>query len=270
MDGTDIYPAKAKPVLVGVDGSVAAIAAVRWAAEEAALRRIGLEILWVYGPGSARAMAFGERCLHDASAAAARVSSEPPRCCTAEPGDPAEKLIERSAASALVVVGAGGRGQAFLGGVVRAVAARSGAPVVVVHPAPFPPGDIVVGVDDSPSGDAALAFAAECAARRDRPLTPVLVWYDHEAESAAAKLLDARVRVTADVWPKIEIRPQLVRNRDRAAGLLGEGGDAGLIVIGSHGRRLGSRPILGITSHEVLERARCPVAVIPAAGRSPR
>ncbi|EME55084.1 universal stress protein [Amycolatopsis decaplanina] len=269
MTGTDIDPANAKPVLVGVDGSRAALAAVEWAAEEAVRRQVGLDVLWVSGPGLERVIPFGKRCLHEASMAASRVASGLPRRCVAEPGDAAETLIQRSAASALVTVGASGHGQAFLGGVVRAVAARAAAPVVIVHAGAPASGKIVAGVDDSPSGDAALAFAAECADLRDRPLMPVRVWYDHEAEAGAARLLDARVRATADAWPKIEIRPRLVRNRDRAAGLLGEGDDAGLIVIGSHGRRLRSRPILGITSHEVLERARCPVAVIPATYPSP-
>ncbi|MFK0246051.1 universal stress protein [Amycolatopsis azurea] len=268
MAGTGTEPVRGKPVLVGVDGSQGAIVAAGWAAEEAVLRRADLDILWASGTSVKRMSAFGRRCLHDASTAAARVAPELRRHCVAESGDPAERLIKRSATSALIAIGAGGHGQAFLGGVVRAVAARAAAPAVVVRTTAPAPGEIVVGVDDSPAGDAALAFAAESAVLRGRPLVPVLVWYDIETESGARRLLDERVRITAESWPKIEIRPRLVRDRDRALGLLGETDDAELIVIGSHGRRLHTRPILGITSHEVLERARSPVAVIPATFRS--
>ncbi|QXV56504.1 universal stress protein [Amycolatopsis sp. TNS106] len=259
------------PVLAGVDGSRPGLAAVGWAAKEAARRRVPLELLWVYAPVSDRdpAGGYGTRCLRDASAVATAAAPEVPKRCVAEPGDVVETLIQRSASSSLVALGAAGRDRPYLGHVTRMVAARAVSPVVVVRAAGPAPGAVVVGVDDSLAGETALSFAAETAALRQCPLVPVRVWYDRNAESDAEKLLAACTEATASARPDVQILPRLVRQRDEAGGLLGESADAGLLVVGSHGRRLRTRPILGVTSHEVLERARCPVAVVSAACAGP-
>lgn len=255
------------PVLAGVDGSRPGLAAVGWAAEEAARRHVPLELLWIYEPVLERdpVAGYGGRCLHDASAVATARAPEVTKRCLAEPGDVAKTLIQRSASSSLVALGAAGHGQPYLGHVARTVAARAASPVVVIRAAGPARGAVVVGVDDSPAGDTALAFAAQTAALRQCPLVPVRVWYDRGAESGAEKLLATCVEATASAWPDVDILPRFVRHRDRARGLLGESSNAGLLVIGSHGRRLHARAILGVTSHEVLERAQCPVAVVPAA-----
>lgn len=254
------------PVLAGVDGSQPGLAAVGWAAEEAARRRAPLELLWIYEPVYDRdpAGGYGRRCLRDASVVAVASAPEVTQHCVTEAGDVVVSLIQRSASSSLVVLGAAGHGQPYLGHVTRTVAARAASPVVVVCTAGPARGAVVVGVDDSPAGDTALEFAAQTASLRRCPLLPVRVWYDRGAEPGAGKLLETCVEAMAAAWPDIDILPRLVRHRDRARGLLREATDAGLIVIGSHGRRLHTRPILGVTSHEVLERAACPVAVVPA------
>ena len=52
-----------------------------------------------------------------------------------------------------------------------------------------------------------------------------------------------------------------------AEAILDQAGDAELIVIGQHGRGAVSSLVLGSVSHHVLQHARCPVLVVPAAAR---
>ncbi|MGW1680229.1 universal stress protein [Saccharopolyspora sp. NPDC002376] len=51
---------------------------------------------------------------------------------------------------------------------------------------------------------------------------------------------------------------------EAADALLREGQDAALVVVGSHGRGLIRRTLLGSVSHAVVNRAQCSVAVLRA------
>ncbi|WP_063624586.1 universal stress protein [Amycolatopsis orientalis] len=259
---------KTLPVLAGVDGSPQGVEAARWAAEEAAARKVPLELFHAFTPmpGHDPAQGFGARCLREAESAVRDAVPGLPFRCALEPGDPAEQLIERSGSAAVVAVGAWGFGRtgaSFLGAVARAVAARAASPVVVVRERVPASGPVIVGVDDSPDGRAALDFAFSAAAARECPLVPVRVWYDHEQEKADALMLTGCLADRTPVWPDVVVRPRLVRDRHRARGMLAEAGGARLIVVGSHRARLRSKPILGITSHALLDLASCPVAVVP-------
>ena len=141
-----------KTIIVGVDGSEAASAALDVAAREATLHGASLRIVTVWQmPVSAYAvggeMVFDDETLdalrdeaqHVADDAIARVRQLAPSLeCTAEllNGQPAEELLQRSADADLVVVGSRGLGgfkRLMLGSVSDQVVHHATCPVLVVH-----------------------------------------------------------------------------------------------------------------------------------------
>ncbi len=143
-------------IVVGVDGSPASEAALRWAAEEARLRASALVAVyaWAYIPPSPIgdpgmiAMPAGDlagQLEAERDAADAKLRAMIARALPAEPsvrlerrlveGDAAEALTAEAAGAALVVVGASARTglrSALLGSVSRYVVDHVRCPVVVV------------------------------------------------------------------------------------------------------------------------------------------
>jgi nucleotide-binding universal stress UspA family protein len=143
-------------IVVGVDGSPPSVAALRWAAEEAALRDAALVALhaWSYVPAAPIAepgmipMPAGDLPGYlDAEQGAARAELEGAIADAFPAGAPVaidERLVEDSAGDALVsagaeadllVVGSSGRSgltSVLLGSVSRHVVSHAHCPVVVV------------------------------------------------------------------------------------------------------------------------------------------
>jgi nucleotide-binding universal stress UspA family protein len=133
---------------------------------------------------------------------------------------------------------------------------------------------IVVGVDGSEHGDAALAFAAEEARLRDAELEVLLAWppilttghwVPVEEESPLREpmeLLDAVIgRV---LGPEIDV--PIVRSTPLEApapALLEASGRADLLVVGSRGRGGFKGLLLGSVGQQCVVHARCPVVVVP-------
>ncbi|AIJ23147.1 universal stress protein [Amycolatopsis methanolica] len=258
-----------KAVLACVDGSARALDAVRWAARDAALRKRPLRLIHV-----------GENadCLAAAEDAAA-VPGVEIRSGT-RTGHPAERLIEESATASVVVLGSHGLGGfpgMLLGSVAGALAAYAHCPVVVVRGAPPEDAPVAAGIDASPGGDAALAFALDEANLRRVPLLAVHTWTDMtmgetwsvlpiDADYGAVaederRLLAERLAGWREKYPDVDLRPVVVRDRP-VRGLLTAGPDAQLIVVGSRGRADFGGVGLGSTSQALLHHGPCPVAVV--------
>jgi nucleotide-binding universal stress UspA family protein len=143
-------------IVVGFDGSAPAVAALRWAAEEAALRGVELHVLRGWDLAQELAAVVAERGLADGvppeSEVAALVRQRLERDVTALlPAErlanvryraleahPVTMLVEASADAELLVIGPRGRGRVaslVLGSVTLACVQQAGCPVVVVHPA---------------------------------------------------------------------------------------------------------------------------------------
>lgn len=146
----------ARPIVVGVDGSQASDAAVRWAAEEARLRSTSLVAVCAWSfipvqpigdPGLLAVPAGDLAGQLEAEREAARIalSEVLAGALGADPGieveqklvegDPGDVLVTESEAAELVVVGSHGRSglkAALLGSVSRHVATHAACPVVVV------------------------------------------------------------------------------------------------------------------------------------------
>ncbi len=149
---TELRPGASHPVVVGVDTSEAALAAVTWAADEAVLEGAPLVLLAAWSPPDILAAGYGAAHLPEmvrkaegiarqgAEAALARARQDHPGL-QAEVRlvreKPAKALVAASQDAGLVVVGARGLGSVgglFLGSVSHATIHRSECPVAVVRP----------------------------------------------------------------------------------------------------------------------------------------
>lgn len=255
-------------IVVGVDGSAAASRAAQWAAVEAQLRGLPLQILHAApyaagdtaGPGRERA-----REVLDGAVALARrrargiwITSR----CALEPPVPA--LGKAATRAALLVLGGAERPNAEpTESVGLRVIENSPCPVVIVHGRTRTAGDdrpVVAGIDSlDPAaplvGDVLAAGAA--AARRHGCLLVVLhagITDGHDAHDI--------MRRFADAHPDLEVRWQMTVVHPTAA-LLDVARSARLLVIGSRGRSAPVRVRIGSTCREVLRRSAAPVEVVP-------
>jgi nucleotide-binding universal stress UspA family protein len=176
----------ARAVLVGVDGGECALAAVRWAAEEAQRRQASLRIVHaapylgrrlqpgVPSPELPRARRITGQAFTVARHTAAHVHAE----TEVVPGEPARVLLTEAADAQLVVLGIATTGAAdeiVLAPVAQRVVARSDTPVVVVPRARVPAPDerpvaAVLGLGDPDDDEPVVTFAAASARRSDAPL----------------------------------------------------------------------------------------------------
>ena len=139
-------------IVVGIDDSAQAAAALRWALAEAALRRASVEVVHTWSPpvtamfGAAVAVPVDESAV-DAAArehvgklvanAVGSMSEEPAEVqVTILPGPPAQALVEVAEGADLLVVGSHGRtglSRMVLGSVAMAVVQHAPCPVVVLR-----------------------------------------------------------------------------------------------------------------------------------------
>ncbi|GAB1640348.1 universal stress protein [Krasilnikovia sp. MM14-A1259] len=196
-------------------------------------------------------------------------------------GDPGTALTGASAGADLLVIASGGSGHT-----IRRIVHHARCPVIVVRPvsagrgAPLA-GHVVVGVDGSDAGRAALEFAFTYADDHRLPVAAAHVsarisddYYSDEitrpaharGEPAALEWLDAEMQPWMLKYPQARVR-QAVLNGRVADGLRRAGRGAHLLVVGDKHRGLLSRTRTGDVPATVAQRAGCPVAVVPLARR---
>jgi nucleotide-binding universal stress UspA family protein len=275
------------PVVVGVDGSAAALRAVDHAVEEAQLRHRPLHV--VYADTWARHPAWVDipanpfidpqaRAPHDVvqealDRAAARSSVTATGAVVS--GHPAAVLLDESRWAVLLVLGY--RRHGHLPGTVVSAA---GCPVVVVRDAGDASGAVLVGVNGSAASDAAVGFAFEEAAQRGAPLVALRAWtvpvstgpgdmvplvYDPAvvAEEAGRALSEALVGWRAK-YPEVPVTERLVPGRPGPT-LLAASARARLVVVGARGHQVVPGWLVGSVPHLLLHQGHCPVAVVPGA-----
>lgn len=138
---------------------------------------------------------------------------------------------------------------------------------------------IVVAVDGSPASNAAVCWAARDAAMRNVALTlvhavvtPTVAWPPVPYPASLAVNLEDEgkravmhaVKIAEDAMPadrKVTINRELVYSTPALA-LIKMSDEAEMIVVGSSGRGLLARGVLGSVSSAVVRHANCPVAVI--------
>jgi len=193
-------------VVVGVDGSAGARAALDWALREATLRDRAVrmvtvspvdEPLSVHDEATGRPDVAGveqdvrdRMCAEAAEVAAVAGCDAVPVHTEVRYGQPARQLVDAAGSGGLLVVGSRGRGSlrgALLGSVSRQCAQDARGPVVVVRDDDSTHGGVlwqgaasrvVVGVDGSAGSLLALRFAAAEARLRGGELHVVHAWID--------------------------------------------------------------------------------------------
>lgn len=277
---------------MGVDGSPAARAALDWAADHAARRRLPLRLVHVREPWAAETeptarsgrvtMAEWRQVLLAESAARARALAPGIDVSTAlATGAVTERLRTEGETADTLVVGGRGLGRLHelaLGSVTLGLAGHTDSPLVVVRMLPDRErGEIVVSYDASPDADTAMAYGQQQAlARRARlrvlhgsrypALSPHPVGFG-PVPAPHPDDIGARLALWQEQRPEVELVESIVPGSAVAA-LVEASRSADLVVVGSRGRG-GVAAVLGSVSHGVLRRARCPVAVVRAPRQEP-
>ncbi|NIH80056.1 universal stress protein [Amycolatopsis viridis] len=274
----------ADEIVVGVDGSAAALDAVRWAAE-AVRRKVALRLVHAtditsgLDGGLPMPQSFFDeldRAGQEFLADAVRLTGEVP-VSTETPFAPAVALLlERSRTARMLALGSSGRSGLtgmLAGSTAVSVAAHASCPVAVVRGRPATGGPVVVGVDGSPTSEEALSVAFDEAAWRAVPLIAVHAWSDAkvalpapdpgwaEVERDQLRLLAERLAGRRERYPDVRVERVVVRDRPRDE-LLARSRDAQLVVVGSRGRGGFRGLLLGSTSQALIHQAECPVLVV--------
>lgn len=232
-------------VVVGLDGSPSSVRAVDWAIDHA--RREHRQVTLVHG---LEPMASRDEALQLLKAAREHTKRVAPELAVNEAlwmSDPRVVLLDLGRRAAVVVVGSHGRGPVsslLLGSVGLSVTRHAPCPVVVVRP--HHPGavrnGVVVGADER--SRPVVEYAYRQASLRDLPLTILHA----DGEGAALTAAEA-VAGLGEKFPDVRSRT-VVAARDVAGALARESRRMDLVVVGTG-------------SSAVVERAECPVAVVP-------
>jgi nucleotide-binding universal stress UspA family protein len=293
-----------RSIVVGVDESPGAAAALRWAAAERDVHDCTLTavLCWTYleqhrnEPDQHFDPEYGDeeagQALDAIVAATLGASAEVVARRTVNDRT-SRGLLEASADDDLLVLGARGLGGLrgmVLGSVTRQCLHHAAIPVAVLHhdPDDEPPADpirpgsdnrIVVGVDGSETSKSALAWSVDEARLRRARVTAVHAWMPPyvgaELVPAAAFETDEYERRGSETLASVidgidtegleaPVERRVVSDAPASA-LVAAAEGADLLVVGSRGVGGFKGLLLGSISHHVTHHARCPVVVIPHA-----
>ncbi|WP_019875249.1 universal stress protein [Sporichthya polymorpha] len=270
-------------ILVAVDGSASAAAAVTVAAEHAARAAEALTVVHVVEPALI-GRPHGPDPLPDAVAAAHTAGPGVEIRALGRTGPIDDVLVELARDHDLLVVGSRGHGavrDAALGSHAVALAAAAPCPVLVVRPGAErhrPGGPVVAALRGDPTRDEPVLDVAFAEATL-RGVPVVLahgvsrgVPVRRLALAALATLtvggtdhgpdLRAHARRWIERHPDVEVRTE-VRPGAAAAALLEAARGASLIVLGTRGRGTRAGLVLGSVSQAVLHHAHSLVLLVP-------
>lgn len=170
-------------VVVGIDGSTAAVYAAHWAVDEAISREVPLRLVSCVrrsAESDHMAMEYARTCLRAAHAAIETTAPQVKIETAVVTGDPTVALIKESRDAALVCVGSVGIGRfakSLLGSTAAGVAESAPCPVAVIRSysprRPTTDGAIMVEVNDWEENHDVLAAAVAEAKLRARPIVAV-------------------------------------------------------------------------------------------------
>jgi nucleotide-binding universal stress UspA family protein len=292
----------ASPIVVGVDGSVGAQRALRWAAAEAVAWGVGLDVMhaWETPYPLYPQEIFADPAPFEEAAHAllddAVESLVPPvlvpahvRAVLVEDA-PATALIRAGTSADLIVVGARGHGgfaALRLGSVSHKCVQHASCSVAVVPPT-WSRDDhdrVVVGVDGSEPSRLALAWALSEAARRRAelvvlhavdygqlvtPFGPPVHVDREELEKSSRLLLEEMLRGLPPDAGSPRSMALVAATTGAVRALLEAAHDADLLVVGARGRGGFRGLLLGSVSRQCVDHAPCPVVVVrPRHGGGP-
>ncbi len=282
-------------IVVGVDESSAAKAALRWAVRDAELRGIPLTLVHAVSPevsswpsvrlppGLARWQRdHGRRLVDEAlklvdEASQHGGSTEVHSEVLLSAAIPT--LVDLSKQAELVVTGCRGSGQwpgRLLGSVSSGLLRYAKCPVAIVHEddkvtSHADSAPVLVGIDGSAASESAAAIAFDEASRRNVGLVALHAWNDADlsdwpendwpaTQSAADEVLAERLAGWQERYPDVPVTRTVVRDKP-AHQLVERSQDAQLLVVGSRGRGGFAELVVGSVSETVAQLATVPVIV---------
>ncbi|MFF8596317.1 universal stress protein [Streptomyces sp. NPDC015220] len=230
------------PVVAGVDGSEPSLAAVDWAAREAASRGVALRLVHaspplpdaaVPGPAADRLRRMGAHLLQRVAAGLGDRHPDVEVRGVQADGDPAQALLAAAREAGLLVVGARGTGgfdALAVGWVALRVAAAAPCPVVMVPARPggacaegaHTPRDsqVVWGVDAHRPVSETAAFAFSAAEAHGADLRAVHAWtLPAEAVSPQTLVVTEEDRATWEDQEVLRLSDALLPWRERHPGV---------------------------------------------------
>jgi len=273
MSRTEIpHPA----VVVGIDGSQAALRAAEWAVDEAVSREIPLRLVHTIAtqvepaPFSAvgnvnMEVEYAETALRVAGMAVTATGKPVKVETEVLRGDPAAMLIAESSDAAMICIGSTGIGRlarALLGSTAAEVAEAADCPVAIIRshegrPTPLSP-LIVAAVNDSAGSDLVVDVAIKEAKLRQMPILAVEV-SRKETDRLPSGELEHRVQSWNASHPDVEIYGAATRD-DIANFLAATNRTIHLAVIGG-GDADHVANLIGPHDHPVIGHAECSVLV---------
>jgi nucleotide-binding universal stress UspA family protein len=269
------HPQAPKRVVVGIDGSDAAINAAKWAVTEAISRDIPLRLIHAIPERQPDAPAgdesleieYGQTALRAASAALHSMGEQVKVEADLVHGSPDSALIDESRHAAIVCVGSVGIGRIarkVLGSTADAVAHQAHCPVAIIRTASREAAEsdsdwIAVVVDDSAGNDAVLEHGFREARLRQAPILALGVWQWGLGE-IPYRQLDHRLGRWVSQYREVHVRP--VAARDGAAEFLTVTQEpVQLVVVGSDEANEVAR-IVGPVTQRFLHHAGYSVLVV--------
>ncbi|HEX6234715.1 MAG TPA: universal stress protein [Jiangellaceae bacterium] len=274
------------PIVVGVDGSDAALVALDWAAAEAAaagwpLRMVNayeeMPLIPVMVAVSAREAA--ERMLREARARLeSRGFGDLSISMVTHHGFPRWVLLREAEGARALVVGREGAGrltELVLGSTSLACATHATVPVVVVPESwrPVSRGQriITLGVDGSPRCEAAIEFAFATAARWQARIVAVAALHlpepvpdldvSEDARAQTAGMLADQLSPWRAKFAGVDVTEAVAAGHP-AAVIADHSADADLVVIGGRGHGVVTGMLLGSVARAVLHHVDRPIAVV--------
>ena len=287
------------PVVVGLDRSTQAFAALEHGTALAERGHLSLLLVHAYEPSQYAVRSTigwepntegvlrnaAQRLVDDAVDVVSTFHPDVEVRTRLEAGSASEQLLEESERANTVVVGSRGTGAVsdlLVGSTTLHVAAHASCPVVAV---PAPADDaalhrgVVVGVDGSAVSEDAIGYAFEAAAELGQPLTALHAWHDVTRTGTGRMmplgydpdeiLAEERLSLAESMagwqekFPDVDVHQIVVFGRPVST-LVNASSAARMLVVGCRGRGSVRSVVLGSVSHGVLVRAAVPVTVVHA------
>ena len=258
------------PIVVGVSGTTAGLAAVRLGAREAVARGRRLRVIHAFswpGPGSvgqdyasARHEAAG--IIDEAVATASRSTPWVRVDGEVVDGAPVRVLLRQSLTADLLLLGDDDLAavpRLPVDSVLMQVVARARCPVVVARGLRPPTGPLLAAIDGSETAHFALRHAAAEARRRDVAIEVAHVVSEpgRAAEAEGRRLLERAVAAVPGLAGRARIR---LLTGDPATTLIRASRHARMVIVGPRGAD--GSTLLGAVAHELLRRCACPTVFV--------
>lgn len=266
-----------KTIIVGIDGSHAAITAALWGVDEAISRAVPLRLVSVIKPTHPspddydRDLAHAERSLREAQSAVeaagklVKIETDIPR------GPAGPVLVEASRDAEMICVGSVGIGRyasSILGSTATELAEKAHCPVAVMRSKVDQPASdinwIVVRMTDAPDNEAVLEYAAREAKLRQAPIL-ALGGRPEELREIPDGEFERRVQDWHHRHPDVRVYPITTHTgiaRTGIARFLADHDERVQLAVIGGGEAGQLARLVGPSGHPVFRHAECSVLVV--------